>query len=227
MIVDLNTIVPDRLFCPEGKRRIEYVDTGGTGLYLECRHSSPGEGTFYLRYKDANKKTCHVKIGRTTEIDVAEARRLVKIRKAELTLGKDPRAVQKEKAAVPTFDQWFKEYLLQAKVHNRRSGWLKKERMYELRLKKVFGDKRLDEIKRYDVSSFHMACRNDGLSPATSDRYLALLRNILNKAVEFDYIDKSPARGVKAFNPDNRVDHRLSKVEMSRLLTTSPAPLQI
>jgi hypothetical protein len=37
MIVNLNTVVPDKLMCPEDKRRIEYVDTGGTGLYSECR----------------------------------------------------------------------------------------------------------------------------------------------------------------------------------------------
>ena len=77
---------------------------------------------------------------------VQEARRLVKLRRAELTLGKDPRAEEKNREAIPTFDQWFKEYLLQAKVHNRSSGWRKKERMYELRLKKVFGDKRLDDV---------------------------------------------------------------------------------
>ena len=63
-----DTIVPDRLVSPSDKRRIAYVDTGGKGLYQECRHSSPGAGTYYLCYKDANGKTCHAKIGRTTEI---------------------------------------------------------------------------------------------------------------------------------------------------------------
>ena len=33
MIVNLKTIVPDDLVCPDGQRRIEYVDKGGTGLY--------------------------------------------------------------------------------------------------------------------------------------------------------------------------------------------------
>ena len=46
MIVNLKTIVPDGLFCPEDKRRIEYVDKGGTGLYCECRDTSPGQGTY-------------------------------------------------------------------------------------------------------------------------------------------------------------------------------------
>jgi hypothetical protein len=37
MIIKLKTIVPDGLSCPEGKRREELVDTGGTGLYSKCR----------------------------------------------------------------------------------------------------------------------------------------------------------------------------------------------
>jgi len=92
--------------------------------------------------------------------------------------------------------------------------------MFELRLKEAFGEKRLDEIKRHDVSSFHIHCRQDGLSPATSDRYLALLRNICNKAVEFDFLAKSPCVGVKQFNPDNRVNHFLNESEMKQLLAT-------
>ena len=46
--------------CPPGKRRIEYVDKGGTGLYVEVRATSPGQGTYYLRYKDDNgNRSCH------------------------------------------------------------------------------------------------------------------------------------------------------------------------
>jgi len=75
MIINLKTVVPDKLVCPEGMRRQELVDVGGTGLYCEVRATSPGTGTFYLRYKDANGKTCHQKIGRTGEIDLDEARR--------------------------------------------------------------------------------------------------------------------------------------------------------
>ena len=44
MIVNLKTVVPDKLTCPGGLRRIEYVDTGGTGLYVEVRATSPGQG---------------------------------------------------------------------------------------------------------------------------------------------------------------------------------------
>ena len=45
----------------DGKNRIEYCDTELPGLYIETRATSEGQGTWYLRYKDANGKTCHQK----------------------------------------------------------------------------------------------------------------------------------------------------------------------
>jgi hypothetical protein len=38
MLIKLTSnLINNQLLCPEDKRRIEYVDTGGTGLYSECR----------------------------------------------------------------------------------------------------------------------------------------------------------------------------------------------
>ena len=65
----------DQLTCPADKRRIEYCDGNHKlavpGLYLEARQSGQ---TFYLRYKNANGKSSHAKIGRITDIDLATAR---------------------------------------------------------------------------------------------------------------------------------------------------------
>ena len=42
MIVKLTPeFIANNLHCPEGKRRIEYVDKGGTGLYVEVRPTPP------------------------------------------------------------------------------------------------------------------------------------------------------------------------------------------
>ena len=103
MIVKLTPeFIKNGLICPEGKHRTEYVDNGGTGLYVEVRATAPGQGTYYLRYKDANGKTCHQKIGRTTEMDLDEARRRAKTLKAEITLGGDPRAERRPTRFVVT-----------------------------------------------------------------------------------------------------------------------------
>ena len=57
-----------------------------------------------------------------------------------------------------------------------------------------------------------------GLSPAYSDRFLSLLRNILNKAVEYEVLEKNPATAVKAFNIDCNRTYRLNSDELSRLV---------
>jgi len=56
------------------------------------------------------------------------------------------------------------------------------------------------------------------LSPAYSDRFLALLRHALNQAVEWDMLEKNPAVGVKSFNPDNKIEHYLRADDLEKLL---------
>jgi integrase len=218
MIVNLNTMDLDRLTCPEGKRRVEYVDKGGTGLYVEVRATSPGQGTYYLRYKDMNGKTCHQKIGRTDDLDLDAARSKARKLKAEITLGKDPRAEDRARKAVLTLDDFFKDhYLPHAKVHKRT--WKKDSELYDLRLKRVFGSTRLDRIRRHEIQSFHVALKNDGLSPAYADHFVKLLRHALNLAVEWEMLERNPASRVHLFNADNRVEHYLDDDQLERLLT--------
>ena len=45
-----NDFVETSLTCPEGKRRVEYCDASRSGLYVEVRATSPGQGTYDLRY---------------------------------------------------------------------------------------------------------------------------------------------------------------------------------
>jgi hypothetical protein len=68
-------IITNDLHCPDGKTRVELCDRELPGLYVEVRATNPGQGTYYLRYKDDTGKTCHQKVGRTTDIDLAEARK--------------------------------------------------------------------------------------------------------------------------------------------------------
>jgi integrase len=218
MIINLTSdFIANDLRCPEGKRRTEYVDTGGVGLYVEVRATSPGEGTYYLRFKDSTGKTCHTKIGRTTEMDLEEARRRSKKLKAEITLGKDPRDEQKAMREGITFHDFFQDhYLPHVKSHKRT--WKDDSERYELRLKETFGRKKLNQIRRQEIQSFHAGLRNEGLSPAYADHFIKLLRHCLNLAVEWEMLEKNPASRIQLFNPDNKVEHYLEEEELQRLL---------
>jgi len=127
------------LHCPEGKTRIEWCDSELKGLYVEVRATSQGQGTYYLSYKDSLGKTCHQKLGRTTEHKLTEIKKKAKILKAEIALGADPRGEEKAKKSVPTYAKFFTEHYL-PHVMPRKRSWKKDEEMFRLRLNANFGD---------------------------------------------------------------------------------------
>ena len=77
-------LINTELRCPDGKTRVELCDTELPGLYVLVSAASPGCGTFFLRYKDATGKTCHQKIARTTDVDLAEARKRARTLRAQI-----------------------------------------------------------------------------------------------------------------------------------------------
>jgi Arm DNA-binding domain len=127
-------IIANELQCPERQSRIELCDDDRSGLYVEVRSTSPGQGTYYLRYKDATGKTCHQKIGRTTDIDLAEARKRARTLRAQIALGADPRGEAKAQREVPTLDTFFTEHY-EPFAKPRKRSWKRDEELYRLRIK--------------------------------------------------------------------------------------------
>lgn len=212
------SLIKNNLQCPEGKRRHEMCDTQVVGFYLEVRATSPNQGTFYLRYKDLCCKTCHQKIGRTTDITLVEARKRAKTLKAEIALGSDPRGAEKARKAVLTFSDFFENHYLPYVMPRKRS-WKRDDELYRLRIKAVFGYKRLNQITRQQVQSFHTALKNEGLAAATCNHHIKLLKHSLNLAIDWEMLDKNPVARVPMFHEDNKIEHYMDDVELERLLT--------
>ncbi|TXS90802.1 tyrosine-type recombinase/integrase [Parahaliea maris] len=214
-----DNFIENGLICPPGRQRIEYTDINRTGLYIEVSAVTPGVGTYWYRYKDANGKTARVKVGRSTDVSIKDAKAKVKELKAKTHLGEDPAADVKAKKQVPTLAAYFEDtYLPHAKVNKR--SWPYDKKMYDLRIKPRFGHIKLNQLRRADIQQFHNELGQSELSPATADHHLKLIRRMLNLAVEWDLIEKNPAIGVKQFNADNREERLMSDEELQRLLTT-------
>jgi len=217
MIVNLSTVVPDGLVCPEGKRRIEYVDKG-TGLYVEVRATAPGEGTFYLRYRNASGKTCHQKIGRTTDIDLDEARLRAKKLKAEITLGQDPKAVENNAKSIITLNQLMDDYVRPYLEHRVRSA-KRYGAMFDNRIRKPLGKFRIDQLSRQQITAYHTGLvKDEGLAPATANRHLALLRRILAHAVGINLLHSNPASHIQMYR-ESGTEHYLQADDLQNLLT--------
>jgi len=210
--------ISNNLHCPVGKKRIEYCDQALPGLYVAIGATGNGHGTYYLRYKDDKAKTCHQKIGRTTDINLSEARKQAKMLKAEVALGANPRAEENARKEVLTYAEFFdNHYLPHAKVHKR--SWKRDEELYRLRIMGVFGEKRMNQITRQQIQIFHTGLKVEGLAPSTCDHHVKLIKHSLNLAIDWGMLtEKNPAVRVPLFNADNKVEHYLNEVELDRLL---------
>lgn len=199
-----------------GRKRTEYCDITVPGLYLEVRAGS-NVHTYYLRYKDANNKTRHHKLGRTTEITLEQARQMATELKAKISEGYDPKADTSETAGVITYSRFMKEYYL-PHVKSHKRSWESDKRMFEQRLEKDFGHLPLDQITRAMISRFHTGLKESGLAAATANRFLALIRHSLNLAVDnFELLSQNPASKVKMFREPVE-DKILTPEELQRLL---------
>jgi len=218
MIVNLSTVVPDGLVCPEGKRRIEYVDKG-TGLYVEVRATSPGEGTYYWRTRSSDSnKTIHHKLGRTTEINLDEAREMVRQLRAKQTLGinVDTRKTTNSKA-IPTLTSFIVELYIPHQKERIR-GWERQRDLYRNHLKPVFGDKRLDEITLQSVQQFLTSLRNKGYAASTCNHPVRVLRHALGLACKWGIIKTNSLVGLSLLREENHVNNIMTEDELKRLV---------
>ncbi|MFK5913374.1 MAG: site-specific integrase [Woeseiaceae bacterium] len=212
-----NTFVKQALTCPTDKTRIEWCCDLVRGFYVEVRKNAQGIGTYYFRYKNTQGKTCTVKIGLTGDVKLSDARDKAKLLRTDVSLGIDPKVAYQKRNKIPTLAAFFIEnYVPFAKQHKRT--WNDDVKMFEHRLNAIFGKFQLHALKRSSVQSFHTQLREDGLSPATCDHYIKLLRHVLNHAVDSDVIDANPLIRIKLFNCDNKKERYLNDHELAQLL---------
>jgi len=207
-----------QLICPPGKKRIEFVDQNGIpGLYIEVRETSPGHGTFWYRWKGANKRNSYRKLGDSRVISLTQARERAKELKAKLYLGEDPKAEANEKKEALTYTEFFQNHYLPY-ITKRKRSYRDDEDRFRLRLKAAFGHKRLEDIGRKELQDFHTSLADEGLAPATADHYLKELRYSLNLAVAWGLLDVNPAAKIPLFNVRNTVENYLNDEQLERLL---------
>ncbi|MBT9457481.1 MAG: site-specific integrase [Burkholderiaceae bacterium] len=205
------------LICPPGKKHIEYCDLVVPALYIDVLPSSPGLGTFYLRYRDTNRKQHKKNLGRTNEVSLADARAAAKKLKAEVACGGNPVAEAKAAKEVPTLAAFFKEqYLPHAKSQKR--SWRRDIELWR-RIDVAFGSLRLNQLNRQKVQVFHAGLANSGLAKATADHHIKVLRRALNLAVSWGQIEKNPISGIELFHENNQVENYMTEEELQRLLT--------
>ena len=79
----------EKATCPQGKAKIDLIDTEVHGLVAEIR--SGGTGTFYARYTDHRGKRRYHRLGRIGSMTLTDARKAVQRVNGQIAMGNDPR----------------------------------------------------------------------------------------------------------------------------------------
>lgn len=204
------------LVCPSDKKRIEYCDRLVPGLMIEVRSTRAGLGSWYLRFKSLEGKTSYQNLGSSAELSLAQARVKATTLKTQISAGVMPSPKVKAVKAL-TLSEFMEDHYL-PHVKPRKRSWDRDEQLYRLRIKGVLGSKLLADISRKQVQSFHNDLLAEGLSPASCDHHVKLLKHALNLAVDWEMLEKNPVKGVPLFNVDNKVEHYLDQTELARLM---------
>ena len=203
--------------CPEGQKRIEYCDAELPGLLVILTSTSVG-GSYTLRYKNSASKTSYIKIGRTKEITLSDARKKAKLLKLQISDGADPSNEKRVQKAILTLSEFYAgHYRPYAVAHKRSAG--SDHQLYTCRLEGRFGHLRLNQITKTMIIGFHNELRESGLAGATCDHYIKFLKHAFRLAIDWDMLKDNPASGVKLFNLDNKVEHYLDAAELEKLMT--------
>jgi len=212
-----------KLSPPARRKSIQVpIDPMVPGLLVEIRDT--GSMTYFLRYRDANSATRYHKIARSMDLSLSQVKKEALRLRSGIVLKQFPGAASAEKQQCMKFAEFFEEkYLPFAKP--RKRSWRDDEKLYNRRLKALFGDTPLDKITRHSLQQMHSDLRSE-LSASSCDHHLGLMSRCLRLALDWKLITENPAQGLKKFSLENRRDRLLTDAELQRLmaaLDTDPA----
>ena len=206
------------LVCPEGKVKIEYAVSEEPGLFALVRSSAVSAPVWVQRLKNAQGTNIYRKLGLVSQVSLSAARKLSREVKAEhlLAMRAQTAAVPATEADLPLERFFYDVYLPEAKIHKR--SWDKDMSLFRLRIAAKFGNLTLSKITRRDVQAFHHSLLAEGLSPASCNHYVVLMRRLLSVAVSLDMIHKNALTGIQLMPVDNLRDVFLSPEQTERFV---------
>jgi len=215
-VVKLTPALVATLACPPGTKRIEFCDSGVPGLLLECRAADGSMPSWYWRHK-VNGKTTYKNLGPLKDLELEQARKRVKLLKAEHALLSNRIPAGELAKGNMTLDTFMRHsYFPHAELHKRSHK--RDDQLYRIRIAPKFGHLPLNQINRHEVQQFHLGLvKEEKLSPASADLHIALLRHALNLAVEWEMLERNVLKGFKRLLVNNRTDNFLVEEEFERL----------
>lgn len=214
MRLDFDGKTLESLQIPAGKQRLTVTDTRTRGLQFELR---PAGGSFSYRYSIDGRQRA-IPIGRLGPLKVADARRRAQELARMVALGHDPLAEKTQQRLCPTLHEFFaQKYMPYVRIDKR--SWATDESLYRNHLEPVFGDLKMNQISKGRVREFLHAKVAAGSAKGTVNRMLVLLRYCFNLAIEWEVegVTTNPAKGVKPFQENNKIERFVTQEESMAL----------
>lgn len=225
MKVDFDSKTLDSLTIPAGKQKVTLTDTRTRGLQFELRQNG---GFFNFRYSMHGRQR-GIPIGRYGLLKITDARKRALELARMVALGQDPLNIKDEQRQCPTFHEFFmNKYLPFVKVDKR--SWDTDDSLYRNHLKEVFGDTKMNQITKGIVRDFLHTKVGNGSAKGTVNRMLVLLRYNFNLAIDWETagVKENPAKGVKPFQENNKIERYVTQEEsltLKEALETSENPM--
>ena len=178
-----------KAFKPTPGKRLEYFDAKVPGLAL--RITETGHKSWSLHYRTTAARLRRLTLGDYSTVGLAKARKKATAALRAADHGDDPAAEKKAARIGETVGDLAKEYLeLYAKKH--KKSWRDDDRMLNAEVLPAWRTRKVRELTRRDVRDLVEAIAERG-SPISANRCLALIRKMLNFAIQRDWIDANPA----------------------------------
>lgn len=199
--------------------RTDFWDDKVRGLVL--RVSPSGVKTWNLVYtREADGKKQRYKIGRFPIISLVDARARATAHMGNIVAGDDPAGNRREKRDAMTVKELGALYIEKHAKPNKRT-WQEDERFLKREVYPKIGDTKILSLKRADIREIIDAKVDDGKAP-TARLILAVVRKMMNWAVEKDLMEVSPANGIKVGGKLTRRDRVLSNEELAQVIKAIP-----
>jgi len=215
------------------ERTVARAKTRATKYEISCSSLSgftlrvlpSGKKIYYIRCRTESGKDRRVRIGATTEISFADARRMAATRLNGVGGSSNggaeslkPSSRRRHSAASsPLFEDFAERFLREhVEVHLKTSSQRVYGQFIKTRLIPSFGPRRLDEIDFADVARFHASYSD---TPYAANLSLRVLSSIYSRAIEWGVLKRGfmpPTRGIKKFKMRSR-ERFLTPRERARL----------
>jgi integrase len=167
---------------------------------------------WWINYYDQNRRRIQESAHSTNK---REAEKLHALRKSEVLRG-----VYRQPVRI-TLEEFSKRYMEYAKANKR--SWLRDQQMLKPLTEFLGADRQLSDITPPDIEGYKLHRRKQ-VSGSTVNRELALLKRMLNLAIDWDlYVASNPVRKVKFFQEFN-TGRRVLTQEEERNLVQNAAP---